>query len=265
MGGSRYANPVDSHPLSICSAPHPPLVPVDRCRVSGDLQPDNSHIDLDMNETRELTPDSATVRPEPQERAFPLWRRLLLVATLAVAFAGLGIQLLASSADGEGVTSESESRFEGGEGSSSTPRTLGNTLAPSAFDGGVGDGRLPTQRNQEALESAEGSASGDVSLGEWGGFLSKLGFSFVVGLSIGLALTFFLRVTLVLFGLLFLALFGLQYVEIIEVRWDVLEAHYDSMLQWLTPRLDSFRDFIVSNLPASGSAALGLLAGLKRR
>ena len=74
-----------------------------------------------------------------------------------------------------------------------------------------------------------------------------------------------LRTTAFLAGLVILALFGLQYLGVLYVNWQNIETSYNSILSWVLPRVENFRDFIISNLSSSGMAALGILAGLTRR
>ena len=102
-------------------------------------------------------------------------------------------------------------------------------------------------------------------LEEWSPLLTKLGFSFVVGFSIGYVLLIFLRTTAFIAGLVILALFGLQYLGVLYVNWNNIETNYNSVLSWVLPRAENFREFITSNLSSSGMAAMGILTGLTRR
>ena len=100
---------------------------------------------------------------------------------------------------------------------------------------------------------------------DWSPLLTKLGFSFVVGFSIGYVLLIFLRTTAFLAGLVLLALFGLQYLGVLYLNWQNIETSYQSVLSWVLPRAENFRDFITHNLSSSGMAAMGILTGLTRR
>ena len=122
------------------------------------------------------------------------------------------------------------------------------------------------------VEPGEFSASGETpatpfgrDLQEWSGPLMRLGFSFVAGFSLGYALAFFLKLTLVIVGGLLLALFGLQYVSLVEVNWPGIQAYYEAFVAWMQPRAGSFREFVISNIPAAGMAGLGLLLGLRKK
>ena len=102
-------------------------------------------------------------------------------------------------------------------------------------------------------------------LEDWSPLLTRLGFSFVVGFSIGYVLLLLLRTTAFLAGLVLLALFGLQYLGVLYLDWQNIETSYQSVLSWVLPRAENFRDFITHNLSSSGMAAMGILTGLTRR
>ena len=101
--------------------------------------------------------------------------------------------------------------------------------------------------------------------GDWTSLAARLGFSFVVGFSIGYLLLILLRATAVLAGLVILVLFGLQYAGVLQINWQNIEISYDSTLLRLLPRLEDFRDFVTGNLSSSGMAVVGILTGLMRR
>ncbi len=122
------------------------------------------------------------------------------------------------------------------------------------------------------VEPGEFSASGETpdtpfrnDLQEWSGPIMQLGFSFVAGFSLGYALAFFLKLTLVIVGGLLLALFGLQYVSLVEVNWPGIQTYYEAFVAWMQPRAGGFREFVISNIPAAGMAGLGLLLGLRKK
>ena len=114
--------------------------------------------------------------------------------------------------------------------------------------------------SREKLEAPFGH-----DLQEWSGPIMRLGFSFVAGFSLGYALAFFLKLTLVIVGGLLLVLFGLQYASLVEVNWPGIQTYYEAFVAWVQPRAGGFREFVISNVPAAGMAGLGLLLGLKKR
>jgi len=95
--------------------------------------------------------------------------------------------------------------------------------------------------------------------------LFRFGFSFFVGFAIAFALRSFMKVSLVVMGLWFLMLFGLEYAGLIEVNWGAVSQHYDSFAGWLRSEASSMHTFITGRLPAAGAAAAGLVAGFTRK
>ena len=148
-------------------------------------------------------------------------------------------------------------------------RTVGNLSAPGADP--LSDPPAFQSDPVPAFEMMEEPAEEPLPpdwerrLEDWSPLLTKLGFSFVVGFSIGYVLLIFLRTTAFLAGLVLLALFGLQYLGVLYLNWQNIETSYQSVLSWVLPRAENFRDFITHNLSSSGMAAMGILTGLTRR
>ncbi len=148
-------------------------------------------------------------------------------------------------------------------------RTVGNLSASGADP--LSDPPAFQSDPVPAFEMMEGPAEEPLPPGwerrleDWSPLLTKLGFSFVVGFSIGYVLLIFLRTTAFLAGLVLLALFGLQYLGVLYLNWQNIETSYQSVLSWVLPRAENFRDFITHNLSSSGMAAMGILTGLTRR
>lgn len=186
--------------------------------------------------------------------ALPRWQKCLLGVALFLGVAGLVMHGMAPERDaGRRRTAANTS----GAGVASVPLTspARRSFVPA-----------PTT-DTEAQQPPEGGPKlpFDQRLEDWSPLLMKLGFSFVVGFCIGYALMVFLKVTAFAAGAIVLVLFGLQYAGVIEVNWHGLAGYYDTFLVWLQPRVDSFREFVGSNLPSVGMAAMGLLVGLKRK
>ena len=156
---------------------------------------------------------------------------------------------------------EEETRTVGNLSSS----TADSLLSPHAFQS-TPDPTLDSPGSQMA-ETPRDPLSPDWErrLEAWSPLLTKLGFSFVVGFSIGYVLLIFLRTTAFIAGLVILALFGLQYLGVLYVNWNNIETSYNSVLGWILPQAENFRDFITSNLSSSGMTAMGILTGLTRR
>ena len=201
---------------------------------------------------------------------FSAWRRAFLVLALVLGLGALGKHGLA-----EPLPERSDQDMAEMDGLAEPPETRSSQTG-SWGDEIDGLAEIPAEPLDQAeigvVEPGEFSASGETpdtpfghDLQEWSGPLMQLGFSFVAGFSLGYALAFFLKLTLVIVGGLLLALFGLQYVSLVEVNWPGIQTYYEAFVAWMQPRAGGFREFVISNIPAAGMAGLGLLLGLRKK
>lgn len=100
--------------------------------------------------------------------------------------------------------------------------------------------------------------------GRWEPALFRLGFSFFAGFAMGYALRVFFRMSMVVIGVILLALFGLQYAGLIAVDWSAMSDRYDDVLGWLRAQTSGFRGFITGQLPSAASGVAGLVGGWRR-
>jgi uncharacterized membrane protein (Fun14 family) len=103
-------------------------------------------------------------------------------------------------------------------------------------------------------------AAGD----DWSPVVFRLGFSAFVGFAIGYALRAFVKISVIGIGFFLLLMFGLEYAQIIEVRWASVGDRYDEAAGWIERNAGSFMGFVKGQLPAAGLFGVGLVAGLKR-
>lgn len=116
----------------------------------------------------------------------------------------------------------------------------------------------------ESGSEGEGREGGERPIDVWSPAVFRLGFSFFVGFCIAYALRTFVKASLVVIGVMLLALFGLQYAGVIDVDWSAMEGHYQRLTAKLSAQTASFQRFITGYLPSSASAALGLVVGFRR-
>jgi uncharacterized membrane protein (Fun14 family) len=99
---------------------------------------------------------------------------------------------------------------------------------------------------------------------EWSPAIFRLGFSFVVGFAIAYALRWALKTALFVGGVLALAVLGLQYSGLVDVKWGLIEQQYDGAASWLSRQTQDFSAFLKGALPSAGAGAAGLFAGLRK-
>ncbi len=197
---------------------------------------------LDSEDTS-LNESSSTKAP------LPLWRKWLLGIGILLSMVGLVLYGVAALTDSPPTVTTASS-------TESTPGFRIQSMPPSSFS----SDSLNSSTDYPALPQTPAG----IAVGDWSTLFMKLGFSFVVGFAIAYAVSGFLKIALFVAGTAFLLLFGLQYIGLIEVNWQNMGGYYDNFIVWLQPHIGNFRDFISSNLPSSGSAAVGLVAGFKR-
>ena len=187
-------------------------------------------------------------------RRLPRWKIALVSCALLMGLAGMLLHPQPPSGTKETRTVGNLSAS--GVDTLPDPPAFQSAPAPAfdpAFD-------MPAETTEEPLPP-----DWERRLEDWSPLLTKLGFSFVVGFSIGYMLLILLRTTAFLAGLVMLALFGLQYLGVLYVNWQNIETSYQSALSWVLPQAENFREFITHNLSSSGTAAMGILTGLTRR
>ncbi len=98
----------------------------------------------------------------------------------------------------------------------------------------------------------------------WQAGLFKVGFGFFVGFAAGHALRFFFRGTLILVGIVAIALLALQYSGMVTIDWHAMQGHFDSITAWLNAQTASFQHFVAGEVPSGASLIAGIGVGFKR-
>jgi len=178
--------------------------------------------------------------------AFSPWKKLLCVLAGAALAGGVGLQVY-------GALSGPPAPAAGG-GGTATPAGGTSFLpgdSPSTRTGTGGTGV-----NQPAAVADESP---------WSPFLIKGGGGFLMGFCIGFALRKFLRMSMVVVGIVLVGLFAFQYLGVINVNWAAIQEQIDVAGTRLKGQFDSFQTFIAGVLPAGSLAAFGLFTGFKTR
>ena len=95
-------------------------------------------------------------------------------------------------------------------------------------------------------------------------FFLKGGLSFLLAFSVGYALRTFLRMTIVVVGVLTLVVIGLSNLEWITIHWPTIQAFWNNNAPDLSDQFSSFQTFLTGSLPAVGLGGTGLWAGFKQ-
>ncbi len=99
----------------------------------------------------------------------------------------------------------------------------------------------------------------------WAPLAMKGGLSFAVAFAAGYALRTFLKLTIVVAGVVALAIFGLQKAGIVgEIDWSVAQGYWDSLTANVGKQFESFKTFVTGSLPSAGAGSVGLISGFRR-
>ncbi len=193
-------------------------------------------------------------------RAIRLWQWAAIAVSVVVMGLGIALPILADTRQTVAVDPQGRVVADVVTDPDGAPRTRGGIPLTSGF--------LPSGSDPAPGEPGGAPAGTPVEL-EQRDYVSpavfRAGFSFFVGFAIAFALRQFVKVSVVALGLFFLALFGLQYAGLIEVKWGVLEERYEAAGGWLASEFDSFRSFMTGYLPSAALATAGFAAGFAKR
>lgn len=146
-----------------------------------------------------------------------------------------------------------------------SPMLLGDTRAPAMVADPHSPGAtgfLPTDTPPTDEDGQPATVTDDEV---WSPAIFRTGFGFFLAFAVGYAIRSLMKITLVAIGLFALALFGLDYAGIVEIRWAMMQSHSDEVGSWLGQQVSSFQAFVTGYLPATGASIAGLAAGLNRR
>lgn len=183
--------------------------------------------------------------PIEGQGTLPRWARILFALSILSMVIGGGLWAWEAATAPEAPPPGAAAPRDGGAGAG---------VAPQAFV----DGEW-TPVSPEEIEAAE---AGERDLSP--AFL-RLGFGFFVGFCIGYALRAFFKISAIAIGVVLLAIFGLQYAGVLDMQWDVLEAHWNALVARVQEESESFFAFVTGSLPTAGLAGLGLVTGFRRR
>jgi len=200
--------------------------------------------------------------------ALPVWKKTVMVLASSLIVTGLGL---------EGASSLSGTANE-------TVRDLSHTAPGAQLQ--IGERRPPPDRSLVPetrpippytppygrkepspwpRPESEPAPEDPSSASQWSPSLIKGGFSFFAAFCIGLALRTFAKLSLFVFGVVFLVLSGLSYGGYIEVHWERIGAQFDSLAATFRNGVGDFKSFFQGSLPSTAMAGVGFLAGVRKK
>lgn len=181
--------------------------------------------------------------------AMPMWKIITLVISGIVAASGLGLMVYS------GVTAPDPAPRTAPERSGELgPGTSG--FLPG--QPGVGDPQDPADPADPDPDAE------DRWLDDYSPAIFRLGFAFFVGFALGYALKTFMKIVIIIAGVLLFTLLGLEHMEWIVVNWDEVRGGYDSAAGWAQGQFSSFGDFVKGAVPSTAAAIGGLAVALKK-
>lgn len=213
------------------------------------------------------------------------WKKAIAALSLVLGIVGVASGGASSSSPGSastpaggagnvGVVAVADGAGAGGADMASglaagNPKSLSAESSPSITPDGFTAG---------GTGSGTGSTGGTIILGDgsspepepeaaplWAPLLAKGGLSFFVAFCIGYALRTFIKGTMLVFGVVALAIFGLQKAGIVgAIDWEVAQGYWDDLTAGIGRQFESLKTFVTGSLPSAASAGVGLVAGFRR-
>jgi uncharacterized membrane protein (Fun14 family) len=190
------------------------------------------------------------------------WTRWKIVTFSIAGVLVLGGALLAFAGGGAAGDPDLSSVATGPGGMGTTPGD-GNALLPGTLPGPEpGPGETPEPAPGETAVPAPADGESGIS---YSPAMLRGGISFFAAFALAFAFRSFLKLALILVGIWFGVMFYLSWLGWIEVRWDVMDAAFQSMASGLGDQFQSVQSFVTGSLPSAGMAGLGLYTGFRRK
>lgn len=196
-------------------------------------------------------PDAQPGAPTRKGRPIPLWQISLLAVSVLLMLGGGGAWAYSKFIAPKPETAPRASA----PGSSNAP---GGAL--SGLDSGFG----PTSPTPSGASTASAEPA-PTTLETYSPAVFRLGFSFFAGFAMAYALRQFLKLTLLLAGVVLLGMFGLQYAGLVQIDWTAIEGKYNTLAAFLSEQTKSFTAFVSGYLPSATSAAAGAFIGFRKK
>ena len=189
-------------------------------------------------------------------RTMPKWKWLLMAAGVTLGIVGVGGQL----------ASKGTRRTTAVNDTPATHVAPSAATAPPGSSGFVGDGGpAVTDATPSSASPPTTPTASPTLMDQATPYMTKFGFSFAVGLVLGLVFRTFLGFATLLTGLVVAAAVALSYFHVINVDLSSVKAQTGQATTWLSEQGGHLKGVIFAHLPSTGAAGAGFLVGMKRR
>ncbi len=196
--------------------------------------------------------------------ALPVWKKTVMVLASSLIVTGLGLEGASSLSGTANETARDPAHTTPGAQLQigERRRTPDSSLVPETRP-------IPPYGRKEPSPwprpESEPPPEDPSSASKWSPSLIKGGFSFFAAFCLGLALRTFAKLSLFVFGVVFLILSGLSYGGYIEVHWERIGAQFDSLAATFRNGFGDFKSFLQGSLPSTAMAGVGFLAGVRKK
>ena len=126
----------------------------------------------------------------------------------------------------------------------------------------------PVNPDSPAAESTETEPQTTLALpwtGRLGGWMFRLGLSFVLGLVLGIFFRTFLKTMAVVTAVIVGAIVVASYFDVLPIDFSKMRANYDSAAGYLKGQADGIKAFAMTFLPSATAGGFGFFVGFLRR
>jgi len=95
--------------------------------------------------------------------------------------------------------------------------------------------------------------------------LFRFGLSYIAGFALGYGLRRFIKLTLILSVVAFLAIFFMRKAGWIDLDWSSVESHLSDSFGWLKGQAEALKVFVTGYVPSAAAAGVGLIFGARWR
>jgi len=96
-------------------------------------------------------------------------------------------------------------------------------------------------------------------------WLTRVGFTFIVGFVVGWAFRAFIKIMSMIASLALAVVLALSYFGVLNVDFSSAEKQYESAMSWVTDQASRAAKTILNHIPGSASSFAGMFIGFRRK